>query len=125
MPNNAKINIVGNLTKDPELKSWNGTSVVSFPVAVNTSKKDGDKYVSDFYNVSVWGKTGEFILPRLQKGTMVSVWGDLTLQTYTDKNTGAQRQSLSLRATEVLPLARQKSAPQRNNDDNDMGGEPF
>ena len=115
MSNNATCIIVGNLTKDPTQTDWKGTTVVSFPVAVNTTKKDGDKYISDFYNVSVWGKTAEYIWPRLQKGTQVQVIGALQLQPYKDK-TGAERQSLSLRATEVLPLNRQKGAPARNDD---------
>lgn len=114
MPNNAKAVIVGNLTKDPVSNNYNGSTVVSFPVAVNTTKKEGDKYISDFYNVSVWGKTAEYVMPRLQKGTQVQVVGDLQLQSYKDKTTGADRQSLALRASEVLPLARQKEAPQRN-----------
>ena len=118
MPNNAKCVIVGNLIKDPAQNNYNGSTVVSFTVAVNTTKKDGDKYISDFYNVSVWNKPGEYILPRLQKGTLVQVTGDLTLQSYTDKATGATRQSLSLRATDVLPLARQKGSPSRNEDSN-------
>lgn len=115
MPNNAKCVIVGNLIKDPQQNNYNGSTVISFTVAVNTTKKDAEnKYVSDFYNVSVWGKTAEYIMPRLQKGTQVQVVGDLILQNYTDKNTGAERQSLSLRATEVLPLARMKGAPSRS-----------
>lgn len=120
MPNNAKCNITGNLIRDPVQNTYNGSTVVSFTVAVNTTKKDGDKYISDFYNVSVWGKTGEYIFPRLQKGTQVAVWGDLVLQSYTDKNTGTEKQSLSLRATDVLPLARQKGAPTRSGNDDDI-----
>lgn len=119
MPNNAKCVIVGNIIREPQTNNWQGTTVVSFPVAVNTTKKDGDKYISDFYNVSVWGKTAEYIQGRIQKGTMVQVAGDLTLQNYKDKNTGADRQSLSLRATDVLPLAGRKEAPARV-DDGDM-----
>lgn len=118
MPNNAKVVIIGNLTKDPTQTNYNGSTVVSFPVAVSTTKKDGDKYLSDFYNVSVWGKTAEYVLPRLQKGTMVQVSGDLQLQTYTDRN-NVERQSLSLRAVDVLPLARQKDAPKRTENTDD------
>ena len=118
MPNNAQVVIVGNLTKDPTQTSYNGSTVVSFPVAVSTTKKDGDKYLSDFYNVSVWGKTAEYVTPRLQKGTLVQVFGDLQLQTYTDRN-NVERQSLSLRADKVLPLARQKDAPKRTENTDD------
>ena len=104
MSNGAKVSLTGRLTKDPQEKSWQGTKVVSFSMAVNTTKKEGDKYLADFYNVSVWGKSAEFILPRIAKGSLVHVYGDLILQPYTDKN-NVERQSLSVRAFDVLPLS--------------------
>ena len=105
MSNGAKVSLTGRLIKEPTQKSWEGTTVVSFCMAVNTTKKDGDKYVSDLYNISVWGKSGEFILPRITKGSMVQVYGDLILQSYTDQKTGTEKQSLSVRATDVIPLS--------------------
>ena len=121
MSNGAKVSLTGRLTKDPTQKDWQGTTVVSFSMAVNTTKKEGDKYISDFYNVSVWGKSGEFILPRIQKGTLVQVYGDLILQPYKDK-TGVERQSLAVRATDVLPLSSNKDKKEASNDD---GPPPF
>jgi len=122
MSNGAKVSLTGRLTKEPTQKNWQGTTVVSFSVAVNTTKKDGDKYVSDFYNVSVWGKSGEFILPRITKGSLVQVYGDLILQPYTDKN-NVERQSLSVRATDVLPLSSTTSKKEPAQDDD--GPDPF
>ena len=119
MSNCAKISLTGRLTKEPTKKDWQGTTVVSFTVAVNTTKKEGDKYVSDFYNVSVWGKSGEFILPRVTKGSMVQVYGDLVLQPYKDKN-NVERQSLSVRASDVLPLT-----PTQKKDEPTGEPEPF
>lgn len=105
MSNGAKVSLTGRLTKEPTQKNWQGTTVVSFSMAVNTTKKlDDGKYQTDFYNVSVWGKTGEFILPRITKGSLVQVYGDLILQAYKDKN-GVERQSLSVRSTDVIPLS--------------------
>ena len=65
MSNCAKVSLTGRLTKDPTQKTWQGTSVVSFTMAVNTTKKEGENFISDFYNISVWGKSAEFILPRI------------------------------------------------------------
>ena len=121
MSNGAKISLTGRLTKEPQQKNWQGTTVVSFTMAVNTTKKEGDKYVPDFYNVSVWGKSGEFILPRVTKGSLVQVYGDLILQNYTDKN-NVERQSLSVRATDVLPLT---SNAKKNAQEDDEGAPPF
>lgn len=121
MSNGAKVSLTGRLIKDPQQKNWQGTTVVSFCVAVNTTKKEGDKYVSDFYNVSVWGKSGEFILPRVQKGSLVQVYGDLILQPYTKDN--VERQSLSVRATDVIPLA--ASSTQKKPEPEEEGPMPF
>ena len=119
MANYSKCVILGNLIKDPELKNYNGSSYISFCVAVNTTKKVGENYQSDYYNVTVWGKAGEYLMAKLQKGTQVQVLGDLILQSYKDKS-GQEKQSLSLRAFAdgVIPLARQKEKPKR-----DDGGE--
>ena len=122
MSNGAKVSLTGRLTKDPKQTNWQGTTVVSFSMAVNTTKKDGDKYVADFYNISVWGKTGEFILPRIAKGSLVQVYGDLILQPYKDSN-GQERQSLSVRATDVLPLT--ATAKKETESSNDDGPPPF
>ena len=118
MSNGAKVSLTGRLTKDPVQKNWQGTTVVSFSMAVNTTKKEGDKYLSDFYNVSVWGKSGEFILPRISKGSLVQVYGDLMLQTYKDSN-NVEKQSLSVRAIDVLPLSGNKTQKKDNNDGDD------
>ena len=123
MSNCAKIALTGRLTKEPTQKNWQDTSVVSFTVAVNTTKKEGDKYISDFYNISVWGKSAEFILPRIKKGSMVQVYGDVILQPYVDKN-GVERQSLSVRATDVLPLT-PIGDKKESQDDGPAPGQPF
>ena len=124
MSNGAKVSLTGRLTKDPTQKNWQGTTVVSFSMAVNTTKKDGDKYIADFYNVSVWGKSGEFILPRVKKGSLVQVYGDLIMQPYTDKN-GQERQSLSVRATDVLPLSSTSGEAKKSDTSTDDGPPPF
>lgn len=103
MSNGAKIALTGRLTDEPKQKDWQGTTIVSFSMAVNTTKKEGDKYISDFYNVTVWGKPGEFILPRVSKGSLVQVYGDLTQRKYTDKN-NVERINLDVRASDVMPL---------------------
>lgn len=124
MSNGAKVSLTGKLIKEPIQKNWQGTTVVSFCMAVNTTKKDGDKYISDLYNISVWGKSGEFILPRITKGSMVQVYGDLILQPYKDKSTGEDKQSLSVRATDVIPLNNGSPAKKESTED-DSGPEPF
>lgn len=104
MADNAKVALTGRLTREPNQSTYNNSTVVSFSLAVNTTKKDGDNYVPDYYNVSIWGKPAEFILPRITKGSLVQVYGSLQQGEYSDKKTGEKRTSLNVRATEILPL---------------------
>ena len=124
MANCAKVSLTGRIVKEPKQTPYQSSTVVSFPMAVNTVKKEGDKYISDFYNISVWGKSAEFIFPRIKNGMMVHVYGDLTLQTYKNK-AGVEKQSLSVRATEVLPLEFGKSDTHKEADDDDGTPPPF
>ncbi len=123
MANCAKVSLTGRIVKEPKQTPYQTSTVVSFPMAVNTVKKEGNKYISDFYNISVWGKSAEFIFPRIKNGMLVHVYGDLTLQTYKTK-TGEERQSLSVRATEVLPLEFNKNESRKEPDDEDDATPP-
>lgn len=112
MANNAKITLIGNLTKDPEMRSTQNGSVVALAVAVSTNRKNQDgTFKTDYYEVSVWGKQGEFLLQRLQKGSGVWVNGDLTADEYVGRD---QKTHLVLRvnATDVRGFARLKDSGQ-------------
>lgn len=135
MANDAVVHVTGNLTREPTHTIVGEQTVVSFTMAVNTTlkKDDGTGYESNFYNVSIWGKPGEWVLEKCQKGTQVEVVGELMLQKYTNKNTGEAGQSLNIRAYKVTPRARMKDAPRRqyNNaaapqqDADDASARPF
>lgn len=73
--------IIGNLTRDAELKYTNsGTAMCKFSVAVNVREKVGDEWkdVGNFYNVVVWGKDAELLNQYLTKGKSVAVSGELS-----------------------------------------------
>lgn len=115
MANDAKVFVTGNLIRDPSTSNVNGQTVVQFTIAANTTlkKSDGTGYESNFYNVSMWGKPGEWLLEKIQKGTQVEVCGELVLQKYINKTNGQEGQSLNIRAYSVTPRARMKDAPKR------------
>ncbi len=99
-----KIFIIGNLTRDPEMRTTqSGVSVCSFTVAVNRRRAGGaeaGQTEADFFRVSAWRQLGENCNRFLAKGRKVGVVGTLTLQTYTG-NDGQQRASLEVQADEV------------------------
>ena len=93
-----KIILMGRLTRDPELRrTGSGTSVTSFPLAVDRDFKgqNGDKE-TDFIDVVAWRNTAEFVSKYFSKGRMAVVKGRLQVRDWTDKD-GAKR-----RSTEVL-----------------------
>ncbi len=81
-----KVFLLGNLTRDPELRhTAQGTSVANFSIAVNRTYKgnDGDfKKETSYFNIIVWGRIGENCAKYLTKGRPVLVEGRLQNRSY-------------------------------------------
>ncbi len=99
-----KLTIIGNLTRDPELRTTpNGVNVCDFTVAVNRrNRKDGQggQPEADFFRVSAWRALGENCAKFLSKGRKVCVIGPVSVRTY-QGNDGATRASLEVTADDV------------------------
>jgi len=98
-----RIFIIGNLTRDPELRvTQQGTPVCTFTVAVNRRKQGAEagQPEADFFRVTTWRQQAENCQRFLGKGRKVGVTGTLTLESYNDKN-GLPRHSLEVQADEV------------------------
>ena len=95
--------IVGNLTRDPELRSTrDGTAVCSFTVAVNRRSKNAQagQPDADFFRVTAWRELGTNCHLYLAKGRKVAVVGAVSVSTYTG-NDGQTRASLDITAQDV------------------------
>ncbi len=96
--------LVGNLTKDPELRHTpSGTAVCKLRIAVNTRQKDpqgnwGDK--PNYFDVTVWGNQGESCAQYLSKGRPVGVDGRLDWREW-DAQDGTKRQAVEIIADTV------------------------
>jgi len=81
-----KVIIVGNITKDPEMKALpSGQKVTSFSVATNEVFKDasGQKQERvEFHNIVAWGKTAENIAQYMRKGSQIYVEGKLQTRSW-------------------------------------------
>ena len=111
----SKIQIIGNLGRDPELRyTPNGRPVASFTVAVNQSTKNqqsGEWIEStDWFRVSVWGDRGERAAENLRKGSRVFVDGRFRTREY-EANDGQKRMSLDITADTVLGLDKREARP--------------
>lgn len=96
----SKAIIMGNLTRDPEMRiTPNGASVCSFAVAVNRTYRDGTgnnvEQVS-FLDCSAWGKLGETIAQYAKKGSGVLISGRLEQRSWEDKATGQKRSRVEI-----------------------------
>ena len=97
-----KIVIIGRLTRDPELKSTNaGTAVCNFSVAVDRTYRDKEgNRPTDFFDISVFGATAEFVSKYFKKGSSIAVSGAMESRKFVDKD-GNNRIAWSLHADEV------------------------
>ena len=102
--------LVGRLTRDPELRTTPaGVSVVNFGIAVDRRFKDtaGEKQ-TDFFNVTAWRQTAEFVANYLGKGRLVCVQGSVQNRKY--EKDGVEKQVTEIQADQVQGLDRAKEA---------------
>lgn len=98
-----RIQIIGRLTANPELKSTsNGTQVCTFTVAVN---RRFNREETDFFPVTVWREMAINCNKYLAKGSQVAVCGALQIRRYDDKD-GIKRTAIDLQADEVEFLSK-------------------
>ena len=97
-----KVMLMGNLTRDPELRFIaNGSAVASFGLAVNRKFKQWDEWKDDvcFVDITVWGKQGENCAEYLSKGRPAFVEGYLKFSTW--ESEGKKRNKLEVVANTV------------------------
>lgn len=100
-----KVVIIGNLTRDPELRTTpSGYNVCDFTVAVNRrnrgNNQNGTQPEADFFRVTAWRQLGEICSKYLAKGRKVCVTGPVSVRTY-QGNDGTTRASLEVVADDV------------------------
>jgi single-strand DNA-binding protein len=101
-----RVVLVGNLTRDPELRHTpSGMAVCGLRLAVNSRRKDpstgewGEK--PNYFDVTVWGNQGESCAQYLSKGRPVAVDGRLDWREYEAKDGSGKRQAIEIIADSV------------------------
>ena len=114
MANLNKIFLIGNLTRDPELKyAPSGTAVTAFGMATNrnfTTQSGEKKQETCFVRINVWGKQAEACGKYLSKGSLVFVEGRLQYRSWTGQD-GAKKSALDVRADRVQFLGKPTRSP--------------
>lgn len=100
MPNLNKVLLMGNLTRDPELRTTpKGTPICQFSMAINRKfKTEGGEQRDEvvYVDVEAWGKQAETIAKYCAKGRPLYVEGRLRLDTWEDKNTKEKRSRMKV-----------------------------
>jgi single-strand DNA-binding protein len=100
MANLNKVMLIGNLTRDPELRvTPKGTAICTFSIAVNRKFKDdsgGEREEVTYVDIEAWGKSGENISKYCTKGRPLFVEGRLRLDQWEDKTTKEKRSRMKV-----------------------------
>jgi single-strand DNA-binding protein len=108
MANLNRVLLIGNLTRDPEVRyTPKGTAVTEIGLAVNRiySGEDGEKKEeTTFVDVTLWARQAEVAGQYLKKGRPVFIEGRLQLDTWDDKQTGQKRSRLRVVAENLQLL---------------------
>lgn len=87
--------VIGNLTRDPELRSLpSGVKVCSFSVATNRVWKDKNgakQEAADYHNIVVFGRQAETVAQYMKKGSSILVEGRMQTRSWDDKETGQKK----------------------------------
>jgi single-strand DNA-binding protein len=122
------VTLVGNVTRDPELRyTSGGRGVASFGLAVNRRYQVNGEWQeqTSFFNVVAWGTLGENAAASLNKGTRVVVYGRLEQRSW-ESQVGEKRSVIEVIADELGPSLRwaQAHVEKTARSSTDSGGTP-
>jgi single-strand DNA-binding protein len=107
MANLNKVMIIGNVTRDPEVKyTPKGSAVTDLGIAVNRTYKVGEERKEEvtYVDVTLWGRLAEIAGEYCRKGKSVYIEGRLQLDSWEDKATGQKRSKLRVVGEEMQLL---------------------
>ncbi len=110
-----KVILLGNLTRDPEVRyTPNGIAVASFAIAVNRKYKQGDETKEEvsYIDIVVFGKQAESCGQYIGKGDSVLIDGRLQQRRWDDKESGQKRSKVEVVAQSVNFMPKRSSSGQ-------------
>jgi single-strand DNA-binding protein len=121
-----KVILLGNLTRDPEVRyTPKGTAVTDLGLAVNRTytADNGEKREEvTFVDVTFWGRTAEVAGEYLKKGRPVFVEGRLQLDSWDDKQSGQKRTKLKVIGENMQMLGSPRGGGSGGGDEESSGG---
>ncbi|MCQ3807513.1 MAG: single-stranded DNA-binding protein [Acidimicrobiaceae bacterium] len=109
------VTVVGNVTRDPELRfTQGGMAVVNFGVAWNKRRNDGEDEVS-FFDVTCFRQLAENVADSVSKGARVVIYGTLSQRSWENQQ-GERRTKVEILADDVAPSLKWASAEVTRNE---------
>lgn len=103
-----KVNLIGNLVKDPELRyTKHNTPVASYTIAINS--RYGEHQETDYINITTWGKSGEFVSKYFKKGQAIALTGRLKNKNY--ESNGVKHYGMEVVTEDVEFVGSKKEEP--------------
>lgn len=122
------VTLVGNLTRDPEIRSIGESSrIAEFGMALNRKRKGADgqmKEETSFVEIKCWGGTADLVNKYCKKGDRIGIVGRLQQDRWTDKDTGKNREKLYITAEDIEFLGGGQQEA-RQNEDSSEGDVPL
>ena len=115
MANLNKVMLIGNLTRDPELRHTpKGTAVSEISLAINrnwTNEQGQKQEETTYVEVTLWGRQAEVVQQYVTKGSPIYIEGRLQLDSWDDKETGKKRSKLRVIGENFQFLSGKPGAP--------------
>ncbi|MBO7091853.1 MAG: single-stranded DNA-binding protein, partial [Victivallales bacterium] len=116
-----KVFMMGNLTRDPELRQAGGQQICGFGIALNRTYQTARGETREdvcYVDVEAWGRTADIVAQYARKGSPLFVEGRLRYDQWDDRETGKKRSRLTVTAENVQLLG----GPRDNNGMAPQGG---
>lgn len=122
MPSFNKVILIGNMTRDPELKQTpSGANVCTFNIAVNRRPTKDGKQECDFIVCVAWRERAEFVAKYFKKGKPILVCGQMQNRSWKDQN-GNDRTGTEVLVDEATFVSSGDGEKRAENARNDVGG---
>ncbi len=112
-----KVLLIGNLTRDPEIRTTpSGSYICTFGLATNSRYKKPDgtyAELTNFHSIVAWSKLAEVCAKKLKKGMKVYVEGELRTRTWQDSN-GQVKRKTEVRISSMFVLSSKSSQGQQD-----------
>jgi single-strand DNA-binding protein len=104
------VHLVGRVGRDPEVKYLDSGKVVcKFSLAVSRMKRDDPP---DWFDLELWDKTAEIAANYVKKGSQIGIKGSLKIDTWNDRNSGANRSNPKILVNQLDLLGSKKDSQQ-------------